>query len=36
MLAHRHPEEFERSSVLHGDRPSCLRVGQLVARERKG
>ncbi len=36
MLAHLHPGEFERSSVLHGHRPSCIRVGKLVARERKG
>ncbi len=35
-LAHQDPEELERSSVLHGDRPSCIRVGQLAARERKG
>ncbi len=30
MLAHRHPGEFERSSMLHGDRPSCARVVQLA------
>ncbi len=28
VLAHRHPGEFERSSRLHGDRPSCIRVVQ--------
>ncbi len=30
MLAHRHPGEFERSSRLHGDRPSCVSVVQLA------
>ncbi len=35
-LALRHPGVLERPSVLHGDRPSCIRVGQLVARDRKG
>ncbi len=30
MLAHRHPGEYERSSMLHGDRPSCIRVVQLA------
>ncbi len=30
VLAHRHPGEFERFSMLHGDRPSCVRVVQLA------
>ncbi len=30
MLAHRHPGEFGRSSMLLGYRPSCARVVQLA------
>ncbi len=30
MLAHRRPGEFYRSSVLHGDRPSCVELVQLA------
>ncbi len=30
MLAHRHPGEFERSSRLHEDCPSCVRVVRLA------